>query len=271
VLIDAVGLEENMIVEPAWPELPDARLYPDKPQGITRDDGRWVLGHKEFRYAVVPEKPGDLVLPELRVDWWDTRANEQRTAVLPAHTIAVQPSAMLPPPAPVAPGAAPAPAVPPAASDGAPATRLWQGLAAAFAGLWLLTSVLWLRAVRARGAASSGGPATAPGESAMLDRLRHACRGSDRVEARRSLRAWLRAHGPAGDDSILEFAAVVDDAELADALRALDAEGFRPVAGETWNGPGLWKRFSAWRKRRASTAAAEPAALTDLYAARGGD
>ena len=97
VIIDAVGLEENMIVEPAWPELPDARIYPDQPQGITRDDGQWVLGHKEFRYAVVPEKEGELVLPELKVEWWDTKNNQARTARLAAHTVFVQPSSLVPP------------------------------------------------------------------------------------------------------------------------------------------------------------------------------
>jgi len=69
IIIDAVGLEENMIAEPVWPELPGARIYPDQPQGISRDDGEWVLGHKEFRYAVVPEQEGELVLPELTVEW----------------------------------------------------------------------------------------------------------------------------------------------------------------------------------------------------------
>jgi hypothetical protein len=89
VIIDAVGLEENMLEEPAWPELPATRVYPDQPQGISRDDGEWVLGHKEFRYAVVPEQAGELVLPEIRLDWWDTVANRQRTAVLPEHRVQV--------------------------------------------------------------------------------------------------------------------------------------------------------------------------------------
>ena len=43
VILDAVGLEENMIGEPVWPEVENARIYPDQPQGISRDDGQWVL------------------------------------------------------------------------------------------------------------------------------------------------------------------------------------------------------------------------------------
>jgi len=72
VILDAVGLEEHMLEEPSWPDMADTRIYPDQPQGISRDDGEWVLGHKEFRYAIVPESAGEMVLPEIRLDWWDT-------------------------------------------------------------------------------------------------------------------------------------------------------------------------------------------------------
>ncbi len=59
VIVNALGLEENMIAEPVWPEIANVRIYPDQPQGISRDDGLWVMGTKEFRYAVVPEQEGE--------------------------------------------------------------------------------------------------------------------------------------------------------------------------------------------------------------------
>jgi hypothetical protein len=266
VLIDAVGLEENMLVEPVWPELPNARLYPDKPQGITRDDGHWVLGHKEFRYAVVPEAAGELVLPELRVDWWDTRQDRQRTAVLPAHAVQVQPSALVPPVTPVAETDAVTdtrPSTPPAAG-GAPA-RFWPAIAAGFAGLWLLTLLLWLRAPRARSETTPAETAPAGSEAAFLEQLKRACRAGDRVAARRSLRGWLRARGVSDDGSLLDFAAAANDAELRAALYGLDAAGFRPAGEGDWDGHSFWRQFTAWRERR-ENASAEKGSLTDLYA-----
>ncbi len=141
VIIDAIGLEENMIVEPAWPELPGVRIYPDQPQGITRDDGQWVLGHKEFRYAVVPEQEGELVLPELKVEWWDTQNNRARTAVLDAHTVYVQPSTLVPTPAQTA--VPTGTAIEGMTSSNGSGARVepayWRGLAFLFAMLWLLT------------------------------------------------------------------------------------------------------------------------------------
>ncbi|MDX1380682.1 MAG: BatD family protein, partial [Xanthomonadales bacterium] len=92
VMVDATGLEEHMLIPPDWPEVDGARIYPDQPQGITRDDGQWVLGHREYRYAVVPEVPGELVLPALELHWWDTVNDRLQVATLPEQRITVAPS-----------------------------------------------------------------------------------------------------------------------------------------------------------------------------------
>lgn len=275
VIIDAVGLEENMIVEPAWPEVADARIYPDQPQGITRDDGNWVLGHKEFRYAVVPEKEGELVLPELRVEWWDTQNNRARTAVLAAQAIKVQPSALVPLPAqtPLAPGAtAPGAAGSPAyRSGGEPA--YWRWLTLLFASLWLVTMAAALL-LRNRGPVSrtrSPADTASTTEMELLGSLDKACGAGDRRAARRALQYWIQRFGPLeGCNSVLEFAAYIEDQALRDSLLTLDSEGFRPPAGEQvetrWNGSAFWKQFERWRKNRVDLENSRTASITDLYA-----
>lgn len=269
LIIDAVGLEENMITAPEWPELPDARIYPDQPQGITRDDGKWVLGHKEFRYAVVPEQPGELVLPELKVTWWDTVEDRQAEAVLPEVRLEVKSSALLPPPEIAAPASAPAqPDV--AASPSAPASGAagyWPWITGLFALLWLATLALLLRRPRASGTGVDAATAIPADERALLDRLQRACAASDAAAARQALSKWLRRHGPAGyAGSLRALADDVDDTRLADALRSLDAAGFAPGGGAGWQPGELWKRFSAWRNglKRDSREAPD---VTDLYAA----
>jgi hypothetical protein len=272
VIIDAVGLEENMIVEPAWPDVPDTRIYPDQPQGITRDDGEWVLGHKEFRYAVVPEKEGDLVLPELKVQWWDTQSNQARTAVLPAHTVYVQPSALVPPPPAVSPVAsAPAEILAPARPGGAGEAAYWRWLALGFAGLWLLTLLIaWKWKSRSRTpAAGDRAERLRAGEAEALARLDQACKSGNRREARRALQNWLLESGQGrGNRSLFEFADRTGDDELRHNIHALDAGGFRPMDGEpagaAWNGTALWKSFEKWRKSRKDQAPPPP--LSDLYA-----
>lgn len=269
VLIDAVGLEENMLAEPAWPAIEHARVYPDQPQGITRDDGRWVLGHKEFRYAVVPEQEGELVLPELRVDWWDTKNNVQKTAVLPPHTLHVQPSALVPQPeAPATQAQEPAAAVPVGQPE-SPVGGAWKWAAILFGALWLATLAALLALARRNGNGSNGAPRGTPvseDETAVLRALKRACDSGDRVAARRETQRWLGRYGPVGNTSLLEFAALSGDVELRESLHALDAEGFRQGSDGSWDGRTFWRRLEAWRKKQAGASNGRRAPLTDLYA-----
>jgi len=273
VIIDAVGLEENMIVEPAWPEVANARIYPDQPQGITRDDGQWVLGHKEFRYAVVPEKEGELVLPELKMEWWDTANNRAQTAVLPSQVIVVQPSSLLPvpPQAPLNPGmvSGTLSGLPMAGGAG-----YWRWLAFGFAALWVLTLaavfVLWRRMPGKENARGRVNVADQK-ESDMLAAIEKACKASDRRAARQALLHWIHHFGPPeGRASLLEFAAGMDDSGIRESLHALDSEGFRPTQASgtesSWNGPELWRQFNLWRKAWLADRNSQQAPLTDLYA-----
>lgn len=268
VIIDAMGLEENMIAEPPWPELPGARIYPDQPQGISRDDGQWVLGHKEFRYAVVPEQEGELVLPELTVYWWDTVNDRERTAVLPAHRLYVQPSALVPPPTQSLPAADAVAAHASPAAGGAPAW--WRWLALMFAALWLATLAWAARLRSGRGTAPVREAAAlrdGGDEAGRLAKLRRACERGDAAAARRALQSWLRDFGPQipGQPPLspLEFAARCGDRQLRDAVQRMDATGFRQGRVE-WDGSALWPAFEAWRK--AGTGQPAPPSPTDLYA-----
>ena len=270
VIIDAVGLEENMIAEPVWPALDNVRIYPDQPQGISRDDGDWVLGHKEFRYAVVPEKEGELVLPELTVHWWDTANDRERTATLPSQAIVVQASALVPRATPesTSPEAsAPGPrAVSPGAGD---APSYWRWLALLFGALWLATLAiaisLGLNRARSRPAAT-GAAAADGGEANTLAALKTACRQGDQAGARRALCRWLRAFGPVPDGSLLTFAATLADPELSRGIRALDASGYRADDAGAWDGAGTWNAFEQWRKAWRAARAQQQPSPTDLYA-----
>ncbi|MEJ8566955.1 BatD family protein [Elongatibacter sediminis] len=286
VIIDAIGLEENMIPEPGQPDIPGARIYPDQPQGITRDDGKWVLGHKEFRYAIVPENPGELVLPELTVHWWDTVNDRQAEAVLPEVRLEVLPSTLPTAATPAAPSAASAPAGPalPGAVNVSSGRNYWVGLSALFALLWLVTLGLYLRRPRPAGRPDSTASEPAGDEKALLDRLQRACRADDAAQARQVLGQWLRRYGPgryrgsiralAGE---LEGQATGGGArdthpELGAELVRLDAAGFQPagVAGGApgWDGAALWNGFSKWRAEqlRPERTMRDP---MDLYGAGG--
>jgi len=256
VIIDAVGLEENMLEEPRWPPMDNVRIYPDQPQGISRDDGQWVRGHKEFRYAVVPEASGELVLPEIRLEWWDTVTDEPQTAVLPEYRVQVAPVDLAP--------EAAMPPVPSRAATGAPqdsgsagsaagAGWLWRGLALLFGLLWLATlAVAWRWRPNLSRRPGEQGAATE--EATLLGQLKRACQQQDASRTRLLLRQWLLRFGPRGPGgSIVRFAATLGDGDLRSALEAFDASGYRASESGGWDGPALWRHFERWRRASGQT------------------
>jgi len=254
VILDAVGLEENMLEEPVWPDLPDARIYPDQPQGISRDNGKWVLGHKEFRYAIVPERAGELVLPEIRLDWWDTVTDQQRTAILPAHTVNVLPSELsiaahaLPPVADGVPGSAKR--GPGGQADATGNTVLWKTATVAFAVLWLLTLYFYYRRTPVVTPQAGTNGSVSVHEKTLLKQLQQACRRNDASAARKDLARWIRNYAPQSmRGSMRDFGTACGNQALQRCIAELDASGFAGDGEGTvdWKGGALWAAFKAWQ------------------------
>ncbi len=269
VILDAVGLEENMLEEPAWPDIPDVRIYPDQPQGITRDDGKWVLGHKEFRYAIVPERAGELVLPEIRLDWWDTVTNRQRTAVLPEYRVNVLPSELN-----LAVPASPAPADNmPGLTDlgssgqaGATGAVLWKTATAAFAILWLLTLYFYFRRASAVTPPAGANGSGLLQERTLLKHFQHACKSNDASAARKDLARWIRNYAPSPmRGSMRDFGAACGDQVLQQRITELDASGFTGDGTVRWKGDPLWAAFNAWRKQSAKAETPAEGDRPNLY------
>jgi hypothetical protein len=269
VIMDAQGLEEHMLEEPKWPELPSTRIYPDQPQGISRDDGEWVLGHKEFRYAVVPEIAGELVLPEIKLDWWDTVANRQRTAVLPEHRVTVLPSelsqlAIAPPVSPTMPGATSGTS---AVAVVTGSTLLWKATTGVFAFLWLLTLVYYYRKGPVRVASNGSNGSSSLAEKDLLRQLQQACQKDDATAARKDLAQWVRNYAPETmRGSTRDFGLTCNDAVLQGAIAELDVWGFADGSTGSWSGSPLWVAFKNWQSKSRGSQESEIGDKPELYA-----
>jgi hypothetical protein len=264
--LQATGIPFEALPALSLPQIDGATVYPDKPVTGTDNDGRWLKGHREQAFAVVPNRAGTLTLPATTLKWWNVQTNSEAVARIPAHSVTVLPAA----------GATGAAAVPPSASTAgaetgsspAPATAAgaaswWRWLALASIGLWLLSVLSWLLwRWRRRGTPTASTTAAAPDAARQL-RLAFlaAARGSDTAAQVRSLLAWARAERPLlrnlGDLS----AALADDAQR----RAIDHLQQRHYAGAASGEDDLatvFKRGFAWR---ASGPASTDQDLPPLY------
>jgi hypothetical protein len=255
VSMDVVGLDSSMLPELSWPELENARVYPDSPETITRNDGSWLTSRSQSRFAVVPEQAGELVLPELRIDWWDTVNARVQQAVIPAEVVTVLPGAITALATP-APAIGTAPAVPASSSGAASVIRevsdagSWPAITALFAVLWLLTLLAWLKGRAVTKDVQSAGPES-PDQAQLLTALQRACRKGDAREAANLLSLWVRHEQDAiTEPGINGLAQVIDDHELREQLIELDKARWASSEHASWNGKALWAGFERWRKKR---------------------
>ncbi|MGQ0621208.1 MAG: BatD family protein [Panacagrimonas sp.] len=247
--VTAEGLPDLSSLMP----MPDGlRAYPDQPKldnGL-RDDQ--LVGSREQDVAIIAARPGRYQLPELRLAWWDTAADVQREAVLPARTLDILPAVAgaggEPSPAPVPAArveesekpAAGSSAVPAAPSVAAVSTAVlpWPWISLALGLLWLGTMAAWWGfGRRSPPVAKAVTSAAQTSAATALKAFREACRKHDARAARQQLLAWARTSWPDHPPTGLGALALrLDDPEAGKLLPQLDRACY---ADGPWDGEAL--------------------------------
>jgi hypothetical protein len=236
LLLVADGTTATQLPDLGLPGIQGAQVFPEPQQ--TREtivDGR-PQATATRRFAIVPAQPGTLLVPAVRVDYWNATSDRADAATLPAVSVAVTPGA-----APTAAPSAPAPgtqvvpaqhAAPPANSS-APsradhqALRLWQALTA---GLMLAVALsLWWGWRRGR-----PGPAVEPASQATPARaapvsaqdLQRALAGADL----RAIAAALRATTSPPSPGVGALKPLLEDPAQRSAIEALEHSLWAAVA-----------------------------------------
>jgi len=232
--LKAQGLGFEQLPDLKLPKIDGADVYPDKTTTQNRDDGAWIYGERERKFAVVPNRPGTLLLPDLSLDWWDTAHDRAEVVRIAAVTLHVEPARA---------GRVSAPddrAVAdrgsnkfgenvPAMGNMGPAAAaeavMWRNLALFALVLWLLTLSAWIGwLLLQRRRVEHASPRTATenvSTAAVRAQFLAAVRRDDAAGAARALLAWARTERPSLRN-LGELAAILDDPRQALAARALD-------------------------------------------------
>ncbi len=242
-----IGLTVNGQLSTQLPELALAsvdglRIYAEKPSRDDNVDGGWVSRRTE-QMQVIPDRAGQLTLPEVRVSWWDTAADQQREAVLPARTIDVAPAADTASPAEPS---ITVPVVEATDSASPPIGRSTRGnTVLAWAGftLWLLTLIGWWWERRARQSRAEKRPEPAapkaPPVTQQRQSFQRACKANDPQAAARRLLAWARAErSDIGPLTLPRLAGLLNDQTLVDEIRELDKVLYRGNRSD-WSGQSM--------------------------------
>jgi hypothetical protein len=218
-----------------------AKVYPDQPDVQSRTDRTWVLGKREDKFAIVPTQEGTMVLPEIRIPWWDTQADRERVIVIPAREFNVLPGS--------------AEATVPLTSNVDRSTQasdrsyvanggrdetLWRQLTVLATTLWLVTLWLYVRLRRAGVSRGEREPEDHSPQSNHRKDLKRACHGADPHAAATALVAWSGEFFEAPRPTNLRaLAQRLGEGELADEIRQLDRSMYG-MASQDWSGHRLW-------------------------------
>ena len=94
--LEAKGLRGIQLPALPLPSLQQVRFYPDRPKvtsSISKDN---IIGQVSQAITMIPLQAGQLQLPETKLTWWDTQAEQARTSVLPAQALQILPALSTP-------------------------------------------------------------------------------------------------------------------------------------------------------------------------------
>ncbi len=255
--LQASGVGADALPMLSLPTLDGATVYPDKPISTTGNDGPWLLGREQRKFALVPERAGTLSIPATSLKWWNVVTDQLEVAQIPARQLTVLPALGIASALPAQPAAG-VDTQTTGAARSAPASWAvpWRWLALGSLGLWLCSVLLWWywRKQRALPARQSPVVLTAAASSRDCQRAFLAAASGDDIAAQTfSLLAWARAERPA-IQNLGDLAAALADARQRAAIASLQRQRYADAArpGTSGNLAEVFKRGLAWRESDSS-------------------
>ena len=201
------------------------RRYPDQPKLANVISERGIIGSREEREALVPNRPGAIDLPAVDVVWWNTLEDHLEHTSLAARAlqISVNPSLIVDTPVNNDMGGV---------TVIGPPVWPWQMSTLFFACTTLAGFILWWRARWQPAVARAA--QTGPSPRTVLDDLKRASLANDPQATRQALDAWARQQPETLADMAARFV------PLSDALDGLNGALYSET-GQLWLGEELWR------------------------------
>jgi len=192
IKIVADGQLETQIPVMASAELPNIRVYPDKPELRTVAAASGVRAIRNDQYTLIATQPGTVKLPEMVLTWWDINNGEWKFARLPATILNIAPSENVVAPPKAAAAAPDKQPDTPATETRVIQSEFWQRVSGVLLISWLLTLLFWWRSSH-KGSRIPSKPALPPiykQQARYLKVARKAALSGDARGVKSALLAW---------------------------------------------------------------------------------
>lgn len=255
ITLTALDLSDHQLPDLNF-SLPDGiKSYAEQPQSKKAERNGRLVAQKVFTSAVIATKSGELVLPAIRIPWWNSKTNELSYAELPERTLK----------------AAPNPAQPEAQAAAEPATSVtsttpvtatepvspwhWSYSSTVLLLLWLSTLVLWLapkfiRPLQQKTAIQTKKQTQALHHSSVLKfssrKLKAACLANNGTEATAQLLQWAQQGINPQIMRLSQLLTHLPDCELRREVEKLCHQPYQSNPLQ-WQGQALFEAFAKYK------------------------
>ena len=272
ITIAAKGLTAVQLPDLGFEDIDGVKQYPDKPVTEDRQETSGITGIKQIKIALIPTAAGSYTLPEIKLQWWNTRTNKKETAIIPEKVITAVGTASTnniittPEPAVKPVSQAQQPVVTDATKP--PTTEIdpyWKWLTSAFAVAWLLTLILLIKKPETKDKKSEDNNKVSSESirSAAAAVEKHAAH-DDAENTRTALIAWAKAAYE--NEHINNLSQVTEHCSdtLAQVIRKLN-QSLYSQEHRTWSGKALLLAFKDERSYTGAKKNQARSALKPLY------
>lgn len=273
VFIEARGQQASQLPPLDLARLDGAQQYADQPETSDEHTASGVIGTRIEAEAIIPTHGGDLVVPAVRLKWWNTTLNREEEAVLPAQTLTVSGAPAPPNTAPseedtdTAETSSSVVENEPSTNEDAQAQGLgniWKPIALIAALGWLVTLALLIFRKRPATTKSVGEKTDTRPSNHSLKAFIAASNAGNAAETKRLLIEWASEDGE-NISSLAALGAKHDSRELKEQLNLLDAHLYRDGAAPDYT--RLTAIVEALNEARRSAKTAKGPSLEPLYKA----
>jgi hypothetical protein len=203
ITLTAIGVVEEQLpqITSLYPN--SVKTYPDQAETTTVEKDDTLIAQRKESIAIIPSQAGQLIIPEVRVPWFNTITQKTEFAVLAEKTLQILPAISQPTSAiPTSPviqtphEIEPQVAIPTGLNnENISLPQYWIWLTASLLVLWLLTLVFWYKHVMSLKAKTKQ-PAYSPArntqnEQLLWKNLEKALNKNASLETQKYLALWL--------------------------------------------------------------------------------
>lgn len=236
--INAVGLTTSQITSINTPNIKGMRSYPDRPLLQDSISQNTFIGVREEHEVLVPVQTGEIIIPEIKLPWWNVDTDKLEYATVPERKIMVEPNPVFNANNQATPTTNIEPTI--IKKIESPTLWIWQLLTAIFAMTTIIGFALWIYARKQPAIIKEPAPVINP--RTLLDDIKRACQAKDPQASRQALDNWVKQQ----PENLTEVA--VRYPALAEALHELN-EALYSENGQEWQGDKLWEAVQSLPKK----------------------